>query len=214
MSYDSIPSKDDQYGPWIINFASVATANATLLNLSVGQTSTLTGLATAFENAQITNTAAKLAAKGAASAKRGMRQASEDQFRVTAKVINANPNIPSTLKSELGINVTPTPVGPVVPPIDLTAVGYANGQNRLKWKRGTNAPNTGYLIEASYGDSGEWSFVAMSTATRYTHMDQTPGVKVTYRVISQRAGVQGGSSNEAIVYGVGSAPVLTLHEAA
>lgn len=214
MSNESIPGRDDLYGPWIINFASVATANATLLNLSVGQTSTLTSLATAFENAQITNTAAKLAAKGAASAKRGMRQATEDQFRSTAKVINANPNITNTLKSELGINVTPTPVGPVVPATDLTAIGYANGQNKLKWKRGTNAPGTGYLIEASYGDSEEWSFVAMSTATRYTHTSQTPGAKVTYRVISQRAGVQGGASNEAIVYGVATTPVLTLHEAA
>lgn len=214
MATENIPSKDAEYGPWIINFASVATANATLLNLSVGQAATLTGLATVFESAQADSIATKAAAEGATATKRGFRTASEQQFRVTAKIIAANPNITDALKSELGLSVVPGTLGPVVPVIDLSATGFANGDNNLRWKRNGNANGTTFRVEAKYGASSEWTFVATTNRIRYVHTGQTPGVMVTYRIISQRGEVQSSPSSETVIYSSGGEGGVELKLAA
>lgn len=214
MSSENIPRKDAEYAPWIINFASVATANATILNLTVGEASTLTVMANAFEGAQTDSVAKKAALKGATATKKGLRAGTEQLFRSTAKVIAANTGITPDLKAELGLNVLPTPVGPVVPVIDLAVSGFANGENKLVWKRNGNAQGTFFRIEAKFGASSVWTFVANTTRIRYVHTGQTPGVQVTYRVISQRGEVVSGPSNEAVVYSSSEAEVVNLSLAA
>lgn len=213
MPNENLPIKDAQYGPWIINFASVATANATLLNLTSGQTTTLTGLANAFETAMLENTAAKLNAKTKAATKRNMRTASEAAFRPTAKIIAANPNIDNDLKGELGISLTPNPVGPVVPASELSSDGYASGVNRLRWNRNGNAQGTTFIIEASYNAGITWAIIGTTNRCTYAHTGQTPGVPVSYRVISQRKDTQSEPSSTTCVYSPSEPEVFNLKAA-
>lgn len=205
MASENIPGSDDAFASWIINFASVATANATLLNLTSGQTTNMTVLSTAFDNARIDSTAAKAASKGATTVKRNLRKANEELFRSVAKVITVNSEITPTLKAELGLNTTPVPVGPVAPATELSVTGYANGDNVLVWKRNGNASSTTFQIEAQFGSSTDWMMVGTSTKVRFTHAGQTPGVQVRYRIVSMRGGQLSSPSNTAYVYG--SAPV-------
>lgn len=214
MSRVDIPRQDPQAINWVTTFASVATANATLLNLTVGQTTTLTGLATAFSNAYDDSEEAKADAKGKVSTKDGMRQACLEQFRSTAKVINANPNISSALKANLGISVTPSVAGPVVSPIDLVAKGFANGANKLSWKRNGNASGTTFGIEAMYDGAGPWVFVAFTTKTRFNHSGQTPGRMVTYRTFAQRDDIKSDPSEWAVLYPISEVETFTLKQAA
>lgn len=214
MATENVPSRDSLFAPWIINFASVATANATLLNLTVGQAANLTAHATLFETAFEENNAAKTNAKGKATVKRNIRKASEELFRGTAKVIAANGNIDPELKAELGINTSPSSLGPVVPVTDLAVAGFATGTNKLSWKRNGNADGTTFLIEARYGESAIWTLIDVATSTRYNHTDQTPGVQVQYRIISQRAGIKSDPSNEAVVYGTPAPESVSLKLAA
>lgn len=214
MTTENIPTKDALYSQWVLNFASVATANATILGLSSGQTSMFNALANAFEDAYDESQAAKVTSKAKTGQKDALRKSSETVFRNAAKMIGANMDVTAELKGDLGLKTTTTPVSPINPPTDLSATGYANGGNVLKWKRNSNSKRTTFLIEARIGSSINWTFVAVTTKTTFTHAGQTPGQQITYRVIAQRAESQSLPSNLAVVYGPESAEVVTLPLAA
>lgn len=213
MANENIPSRDSEYGPWIINFASVATANATLLNLTVGQTTNISTLATAFENSLIAANADKATAKGSTAVKNNMRTASEQAVRGAAKLISANPNISPTLKTELGMNVSPSPGGPLVPVTELTSAANENGTVLLTWNRNGNNSRTIFVVQAKTGVSGPWQMVGSTTRVRFTRTGQIPGELTFFRVISQRGEATSFPSTQSSVYAPEDAEVFTLKAA-
>lgn len=214
MSRVNIPTQDSIYGPWITTFASVATANITALGMTSGQALALTGLATSFGNALEDSTEKKAAAQGAVATKDLIRSVSEESFRAAAKLINANMNVSTALKAELGISVTPSVTAPVAPPTELVAIGYDTGFNKLTWKRNGNPDRTTFLIESRLGGSATWSFVAVTNKTRFMHSGQIPGLEITYRVTAQRDDLQSMPSNQSTLYGPEESEILTLKQAA
>lgn len=215
MSAVQIPSKDAEYRTWLNNFATVALANAAELDLTTGQTTNITALSTAFTNAYTASQAGKASLKGMISTKDNMRKASEELIRSVAKLINANDNISDQLKADLGINVLPTPVGPVAVPEDLVVHTFQSGVNALSWKRNGNAYGTTFLIEYQLPGSSTWTILTSATSVRYDHEGQVAGQQIAYRVSAKRGTIQSGPSNVAIAYFAGSeTSVLSLHEAA
>lgn len=214
MSRIDIPKQDSLFGPWASNFASVAAANVTTLQLTTGQATALTTLSNKFETAYTNSQVAKVNAKGKVGAKNIARGDCEEMIRSVAKVINASNTIPETLKADLGITISPSPIGPVTSPSSLVANGFDNGQNKLSWKRNGNAPRTAFLIEVKYGATGPWQFVAITSKTRFVHEGQTPGQMTTYRVFAQRNDFQSGASNLAVIYEDSVTEVITLPQAA
>jgi hypothetical protein len=92
----------------------------------------------------------------------------------------------------------------VVPqtPTDLTANGYANGENRLKWVTHNNPGSVNFMVEAKVGDTDPYIFVGTTRAQRWTHKPVVPGQFYQYRVRAQSArGEVSGWSNEVVVYG-------------
>ncbi len=87
-------------------------------------------------------------------------------------------------------------------PFDLSAAGYSNGVNVLKYNS-HNSPNTvGYLIEAKIGESDDYEIVGTSRNRSFKHTGVRPGVQIQYRVRSQaRRGGISEWSNETVVYG-------------
>lgn len=214
MVTENIPDKDALFSQWVLNFSSVATANATILGLTSGETSMFNALANAFEDAYDESQAAKVTAKAKVGQKDSIRNSCEPIFRKAAKMIGANSNVTAELKGDLGLKVTPTPVSPIVPPAELSVTGYANGDNVLVWKRNGNSTTTMFMIEAKAGTAANWSLVDSTKRTRYTHAGQTPGVEVKYRVYSKRGEVNSSPSNQASVYDNTETSVLTLKQAA
>lgn len=214
MSRVSIPTQDSLFGPWITTFASVATANFTALNMTSSQALQLTGLATAFTTAYEDSQAQKALAQGAVANKDEVRAIAQASFQAAGKFVNANNNVPTPLKAELGITVTPSEIVAVSPPTDLVAVGYDTGYNKLVWKRGGNTPGTAFVIECRIGSAIDWNFVSMTTKTKFVHTGQTPGVQITYRVYAQRDDLQSMPSNMAVLYDPEESSVITLKEAA
>lgn len=104
---------------------------------------------------------------------------------------------------DLGFNAddaVATPIGAQTP-TELSVEGFSNGSNKMKFKRSGNKPNTIFTIEAKTGGAASFVIVGTTTTTTFNHTNQTPGVKVVYRVRAQRG--NGGFSeysNEAIVY--------------
>ncbi len=87
-------------------------------------------------------------------------------------------------------------------PFDLSAAGYSNGVNVLKYDS-RDTPNTvAYIIEAKIGDADRYQIVGTSKNRSFKHTGVKPGVQIQYRVGSQAT--RGGLSewsNEAVVYG-------------
>lgn len=214
MSNDPVPHKDALYLSWGQNFANVASNNGPALHLTSAEITALNLVFDAFAGAYASSEAQKAVTKGLVAQKTATRKTSETAIRNIARKVLADATISPSLKGELGLNPNPTPGGIVSPPVDLTATGYANGTNALKWKRAGNVQGTIFMVEAKIGTATSFSFVAAVTAAKFNHMGQTPGEQIVYRVSAKRGGVQSGPSNEAIVYSLSEAQALTLEVAA
>jgi hypothetical protein len=86
-------------------------------------------------------------------------------------------------------------------PTELSATGFSNFVNVLRFT-GNNLPNRArYLIEAKIGDATDYAIVGVSKAQKFKHLGVTPGVEYQYRVYAQTArGQVSDFSNEAVVY--------------
>jgi hypothetical protein len=70
-------------------------------------------------------------------------------------------------------------------PTDLSATGFSNGTNELRWK-GNNIPGSVvYHIEAQI--EGKWSLIGTTTRQRFKHEGAIPGQTVIYRVYARSA---------------------------
>jgi hypothetical protein len=86
-------------------------------------------------------------------------------------------------------------------PTELSATGFSNCVNVLRFTS-NNLPNRArYLIEAKIGDAPDYAIVGVSKAQKFKHLGVTPGVEYQYRVYAQTArGQVSDFSNEAVVY--------------
>lgn len=194
-----MPGGENEYLVWQNNFSSVAGDNATALGLSAGEISTIETAATNYANALTAIEGAKLAYHAAVNAKNAAASASRETLRQFAMEFKNNPSVSLSLKTSLGLNMTITPLGPVVPPSDLTATAYTNGVNSLKWQRNGNR-QTIFIIEALNDGASEWAIVGQCTKTSIEFEGCTVGQGVTYRVRAMRGDVQSAPSNFASVY--------------
>ena len=201
---DIFDSTDSQLVGAGATFVSVATANMAALGLVLGDITTLTTLNTGYANGYNAMITARDAAKAATQTKMNTRKALLADIRVLAKKIYANPSVPSNLIAQLGLPVHSTVKTPVIPvsPADLVAVGFANGENKLKWKRNGNAKSVIFWIEQST-DAVTWTLTATCTKTNFTQQDQTPGQTKYYRIRATAKELVSAPSNEAVVYPIG-----------
>lgn len=201
-----------QFAPWMQNFVTVATANAVALSLDPTEVAEITTANTNFSSSLDAQEAARAQSLGATAfcdAKWEAALAIVSKYNAQFQAI---PNISPELLGDLGLTVPGGGGGtiPVYAPTELSALGTSNGINSLKWKRNGNASGTIYVIEAAYGDGGEWQMVANSTRTRFDHSGQTPGQFVRYRVSAQRGSLVSAPSNTASVYD--PSLILTIEE--
>lgn len=118
------------------------------------------------------------------------------------KTLKGNKDAPAELIEMLGLDVENGNLTAIIPvaPADLVVTGSSNGVNSLKWKSGGNKPRTTYIVEAKIGAAVDYVFVKATSKTRFEHKNQTPGVKVLYRVKAVHGDLESGFSNEAVVY--------------
>lgn len=199
---DFIPTQDLDLQAWLVNFVTVTNANLAPLGLVAADLTPITTGQTALSTA-ITDTIAKRAAfENAVQNKATQRRTTVTSVRTLVRRVQANPTVSNALKAQLGITVrdaSPSASAPV-PPVELTVRGLDTGTNVLTWKRGGNRQGTQYVIEARLGTATAWTLVDVVTATRFNHIDQTPGVRARYRIRARRAGQTSEPGPEASVY--------------
>ena len=216
MPTDYLPTRDTELSLWLGNFITVAQANITLLaflpadlmNLSTDN-ATFTG-----DVAQLNSAKAQM--KSATQNKNTARKKAVADARALARRVQSNPAVTPALKSSLGLNPKTNKPGVVQPvtPIGLVASGASNGVNELQWSRSGNHPSTVFLVEAQIGTAADFVQIGAPTATKFTHQNVTPGVKVVYRVRARRRNVVSAPSNVATLYGAPTTTTLQLLKAA
>lgn len=216
MPTDYLPAKDGDFRTWLNNFYTVCANNASTLGLTAAELTTIDAAASNFSAALDANLAAQSAARGARADKVDARADTTRTVRGFVREFQANPAVTDVLKGQLGITIpdtTRTKTPPNVP-LDLTAAGWSNGVNTLKWNRNGNPQGTQFVIEARYGSSANWEFVDVTTKAKYDHEGQAPGRMVGYRVWAKRHEAKSGYSNEAVVYLDNGMDALYLPQAA
>ena len=204
MPQDYIPAPDLDYQAWLVNFVTVANANLAALGLVAGDMTPVTTAKTPFDTAIPDVVAKRQAFEQAVENKVTTRKASVSSVRTVVRKIQANPAVTNALKAQLGITVKDTVITPVVPvtPAELVVQGLDSGTNVLNWKRNGNKPSVQFMIEAKIGTAAAWALIDVTSATKFSHTGQTPGVKAIYRVRARRGTSVSEPSNEAVVYGV------------
>lgn len=103
-----------------------------------------------------------------------------------------------------GFDYREFPSGPYQPsdPTELSAFGYSNGVNEVKF-RGNNKPGyVVYEIWRRHGDTAAWALHSTTSKQSFTDTPVTPGQYYEYKVRATAAKSVSNFSNSAVVYGV------------
>lgn len=184
------------------NIASKATGDPSVFGLTPEIVTAVTNSRGEITNGIADNIAKKDAARAATTVLLSKRKTGDDlvsHIKATMRLAR----MPSEKFHELGLDgddPSNTPAAPQTP-LDLLAEGFSGGNNRLKFRRNGNRPQTIFIVEAKIGAAETFSIVGTTTKTTFLHKNQTPGVKIVYRVRAQRNDEFSDYSNSAIVYG-------------
>ena len=216
MTTDYLPKGKTQLSAWLANFNSVASAQMAPLGLTQADITALTGTTGNFNLSVAGVKTAKATLKSATQAEAVATKTVGATVRGVVRRLQANPAVTPAQKAALGINPRSAVKNhtPPVTPTGLTAEAFSTGVNTVKWNRAGNKYNTVFVVEAQVGAAAEWVEVGSVTATKFDHTGQTPGVKVAYRVVAQRAGKTSVPSSSVTLYGASVGVVLILSKAA
>jgi len=143
-----------------------------------------------------------------AAARQSTQLAQDARFallRLTQEFKNTMKGIGSESHEYDAVGFDPPVIGrtPVTPqkPLELSAKGFSNGINELRFTGNNLAGRVNYIIEARVADAARFSIIGVSRRQRFKHVGVRPGVPILYRVYAQSArGLVSQCSNEAVVY--------------
>jgi hypothetical protein len=203
MAKKIYPSNDAEFAVWLANFINKATVHKSTLNLSGEQISALEAKLTSFNANVALKQQKKEESVGQTALVRDERKDLNKDVGLLNNAFKAIDGLAPNILEELGLSVNEGNSGGSTPaaPVDLVATGTSDGTNSLKWNKSGNRQGTTFIIEAKFGDSNDWVMIDAVTRSNYKHTNQTPGVKIQYRVKAKRGDSVSGFSNIAIVYG-------------
>ena len=86
-------------------------------------------------------------------------------------------------------------------PTDLSAFGYSNGVNKIRFNGNNRSGRVIYEIWRRHGDTVDWYLHSTTRRQRYTDTPVTPGQYYNYKVRAVAAKSVSNFSNVAVVYG-------------
>jgi hypothetical protein len=188
-TYYNMP--DAEFLAWMTNFTNVTGANTGALGLSPSQQTALVNAKNAYSNGLIGRQNAADAAKAATLTKDAAKDAALELVRTWANQWQNNPAIPKTLIQQLGLPVrdtTPSP-RPIFTPSQLSATGFSNGVNKIRWNRNGNQSGCTFVVEYSRNNGTTWAIAGVTNKARFDHTGQPPKATL-YRVRAERRGQQ------------------------
>ncbi len=103
-----------------------------------------------------------------------------------------------------GFDYKETSTGPyqAQDPTELSAFGYSNGVNEMKFRGNNSLNSVVFEIWRRHGDEGPWGLLATTKKQSFTDTPVTPGQYYEYKVRATAAKSVSNFSNSAVVYGV------------
>ena len=202
MAKKIYPSNDAEFAIWLANLINKATIHKAALKLTDEKLAALEAKLTLFSSNLAVKQQKKEESVGQTALVKDSRTDLNKEVGLLNKAIKSIDGIASSLIEEIGLNVNNSNSSNTTPsaPSDLVVTGTSDGINHLKFNRNGNRQGTTFIIEAKIGDSDQWIMIDAVTGSTYKHKNQTPGVKVQYRVKAKRGELQSGYSNSASVY--------------
>lgn len=195
------PTKDSEFTIWLQNFTTVANANLVALDIVAGDLAPITTLQPTYTNNLNDVEAKKAALAGAVETKDATKATIIQNVRVVVNKIQANPDVTTALKAQLGISTREGgqyPLNPVEPN-ELVAEINVDGTIELSWNRNNNGPTTQFVIFAKIGNEANYRMLDVVTKTNYKHIGVTLAERIEYYVKARKNGVESGPSNIAII---------------
>jgi hypothetical protein len=151
----------------------LVTSDVTALTAVVDNFKTQLASAQLAEQARLAATVSKDSAKRSLTVRIG---------QINKKVQAAG--ISAAVKTNAGLPVYDTDPSPIIAQdVDaLVATPFWNGDVKLKWPRSGNKPGVKFNIFSSSNLGETWTLVTVTTATKFTDKNQTPGDTTWYRV--------------------------------
>jgi len=210
MSGEIIPTKETEIPEWLTNFASVATANSTMLALPPNTVTDINTLKTTLVTQQDAVKSTREAAKSAVVAKNVTLKAIRAKITITNRNVQGNANATPAVKEALGLNPKYAPAAPVKPIVLIKLSLTDNGDGLLKWKPGGNKSGTTYEVFAKRGTETEYAMIGSSGKTAFSDTSVTPGEQTFYQVRSRRSDSYSPFSTFAVLYPKGGTASVTL----
>jgi hypothetical protein len=186
---------------WLGNIIAVGGANPDVYGLTHAQIADLTAKRDDLQASMSLRATADDAAKAAFVEQRTNRVRANTLASYLNISVKINPNVTTANKEAIGIAMPKPPSKtPPVRPEDLTAKGFEDARNVLRWKRAGNKPKTQFIVECKRAGETDFEYLATTTETKYEHRGATPGERCAFRVKAQRGGEESTYSNEASVY--------------
>lgn len=203
MANTFYPSNDAEFAIWLANFVAKAAIYQTELGLTQTELDKLEADLLEFNAGLNLKQQKKEESIAQTAFVRGKRKNINTDIGLFNNKLKSISGLASNIVEEIGFNVDDNSLTKVTPntPNSLVVTGTSDGINHLKWNRAGNRQGTMFVIEAKIGTSESWTIINTVTSARLEHINQTPGVKATYRVKAKRGDLESGYSNVALVYG-------------
>jgi hypothetical protein len=193
--------KDEEFVSNFEDFADNAVKSKAELNYSDDDAAQANALKTALDAELNAMQAARTIYDAAAAAFKATRKTAHEFQLSRKKYFNANPNVSPAIKAMFSPQKNAMPnANTVNPPTNLIVNGFENGENLLKWERNGNPQYRIFIVESRLGEDGPWLFAGTTRRLLFVHKNQTPGVKMYYRVYAHTDDEQSSHSNTAVVY--------------
>lgn len=136
MAIDYIPATDGDFQAWLDNFSALITAAPTDYGLTTGNATTLSGLTTTYDAAFLAATNGSTRGPSTVSAKDTARANAEAYARQLASIIQVDPTVTNTQKTNLRLTVRKTSKSPIPAPVthpQLRLVSVSNLGHTLRY---------------------------------------------------------------------------------
>ena len=190
----------------LADFAQNVQANAAALTGTAVAAGNLTALGTATDDLIDAVQGAILTranAQAATEVKTQKRKDVEEMLSTIKMSLRANGN-PKEDFEFLGFGALDDTKTRIIPsaPTALVVSGDSSNQNYLRWQGNNESGSVSYVIERRVGDTGAWTYVAVTKRQNFTHQGVTAGQYSEYRVKAISATAESAYSNTAVIYGV------------
>lgn len=205
-------ASDPSFSASIAQFLSIVGPSPAAWGFIAGQVTNLSNVVDVFDDAVVSHTDAKAAAKAATQYRDATRETASQTFALMVNEAYNNPAVTDAMIASAGLEPRDKSRTKQIPqtPIDLLVTPFANGSITLSWKPNGSTYGVTYVIETQNPGAENWSVYDVTNKTKATYYGFAPGEEKWFRVVAKKTDQTSDPSLPASIYSPASAPSLRV----